>query len=178
MKFLFPVDATALNLKYRLDNFLVSTGNADMVSGITVNKCRLLAMAITCSELRQWFAWYPHEYEEHKLERNFGKFPREFMEVGYIEGALARLMPGYEQTVGRQHMHQGDFFNELDNQVLDPVSGEVNFIMQQLLKEPTWNICALTQIGNNLMLEFTGDYRIWDWHYARGNVRHTWNAHH
>jgi len=178
MNFLFPVDAIALNLKYRIDNFLVASGNPNMVANITVNKCRLLAMAITLMELRHWFSWYPCEEKEHKLERSFGRFPREFIDVGHIEGALARLMPGYELTVGHPSLQLGEFFNQLDNQVLDPVAGDVNLIMERMMKEPTWNICAIKQIGNNLMLEFSGDYRIWDWHNTRSNVRHPWNSHH
>lgn len=178
MNFLFPVDPTALNLKYRLDNFLVASGNPQMVANITVSKCRLLAMALTLQELRQWFSWYTHELENHRLERAFGKFPKEFTQVGHVEGALARLMPGYEKTVGQPHLQLGEFFNGLDNNVLDPVCGDINLIMERMIKEPTWNICAIKTIGNNLMLEFSGDYRIWDWHHTRGNVRHPWNSNH
>jgi hypothetical protein len=179
MNFLFPVDATALSLKYHFDNFLVNIGHPEMVANITVNKCRLLAQAIVCRELQQWFNWYELEKHDRKLSRVFGNYPREFFEVGFIAGALARLMPGYEQTVGRQYQNDGDgFFSELDNQVLDPIAGGVNQIMQKLLTEPTWKVCAIKPLGNNLMLEFKGDYRIWDWHYARGDIRHTWDSHH
>lgn len=179
MNFLFPVDATALSLKYRFDNYLVASGNAEMVANITVNKCRLLAMAIICKELRCWFQWYPMESQERKLSRTFGQFPREFCTDGWIEGALARLMPGFETTIGLERSGwSADFLDELQNQVLDPVAGQVNQIMMKMLTEPTWNVCLIKQMGNNLMLEFKGDYRIWDWHYSRGNVRHTWDTHH
>lgn len=178
MNFLFPVDATALSLKYRFDNFLVAQGMPEAVANITVNKCRLLATAIICRELRQWFQWFPYEQNEHKLTRTFGQFPREFVEVGHIEGALARLMPGYEQTVGHQAEYVGEFFAELDNNVLDPIAVNINQVLGKLLTEPTWNVCLIRHVGNNLMLEFKGDYRIWDWHYGRGNIRHTWDPHH
>jgi hypothetical protein len=180
MNFLFPVDATALSLKYHFDNFLITVGHPEMVPNITVNKCRLLAQAIILRELRQWFQWYELEKSDRKLSRVFGQYPREFFEAGFIAGALARLMPGYEQTVGQQVTPGvGDcFFSELDNQVLDPIAGNVNQIMMRLLTEPTWKVCTIKQLGNNLMLELKGDYRIWDWHYARGNIRHSWDANH
>jgi hypothetical protein len=180
MNFLFPVDATALTLKYHFDNFLLSVGHPEMVPNITVNKCRLLAQAIVCRELRHWFQWYELEMNTRKLTRVFGDYPREFFEVGYIAGALARLMPGYEQTIGVPVSRgEGDcFFSELDNQVLDPIAGGVNQIMMKLLTEPTWKVCVIKPLGNNLMLEFKGDYRIWDWHYSRGDVRHTWDTNH
>ncbi|MNP98162.1 hypothetical protein D3C85_107750 [compost metagenome] len=101
MNFLFPVDATALSLKYHFDNFLITVGHPEMVPNITVNKCRLLAQAIILREFRHWFQWYELEKNDRKLSRVFGQYPREFFEAGFIAGALARLMPGYEQTVGQ-----------------------------------------------------------------------------
>lgn len=176
MNFLFPIDATALHLKYLLDNFLISTGSPEMVPGVTENKCRLLAHTIVCRELRQWLLWHTEEKVNQRLKRVFGPFPKEFQLDGLIDGALTRLLPGYEKTIGFQQQYEGEYFCMLQNQVLDPIAIQVNQIFSKIFEAPTWNVCLLKQVGHNLMLELKGDYRIWDWHYTRGNIRHTWDS--
>lgn len=178
MNFLFPVDATALHLKYRFDNFLVQNGHPEMIAGITEAKCRLLALSIVCQELRQWFLWHPTEEKEHRLSKVFGPYPKEFHTGGWIDGALTRLMPGYETTIGSAQQYEGEFLHALQDQVLDPIAGHVNTIFAKIFEAPTWNVCLMRSVGYNLLLEFKGDYRIWDWHYSRGVIRHTWDSNH
>lgn len=172
MDFLFPLDATALQLKYRLDNFFLEIDCAYLIPIATQSKCRLLTKAYVLKELRQYFHWHRFEMEDRKLARAFGPWPREFIEDGYIAGAKARMFPNDE------YLHP-QFSAMFRDEVSDPMCCYINQILGKLFDNAnTWDVCLIKPFGENLILERKGDYRIWDWSNSRGVLCHPWNPNH
>ncbi|MND14813.1 hypothetical protein D3C81_957320 [compost metagenome] len=170
MNFLFPLDAVALQLKYRLDNFYLEVGVPHLIPEATMNKCRLLARAYFFKELRQWFLWYEYERNNRKLTREFGPYPKEFLEDGYIAGAKARLFPNDE------YLHP-QFKAMLRDEVSDPICCHINQILGNYFRNTnTWDVCLIKPLGENVILERKGDYRVWDWSNTNGHLCHPWNS--
>ncbi|MNU64328.1 hypothetical protein D3C71_536010 [compost metagenome] len=168
MDFLYPVDATALQFKFRLDNTLINVGLAHLIPVATASKCRLMARAMVLQELRGWMRWYEFEARKRTLSKHFGTFPREFLEHGHVSGAMTRLFPNDE------HLHP-EFHAILTDEVMDPTYCAINQVFTKLFGDSTWDVCLIKPLGENLLVERKGDYRVWDWSNTNGHICHPWN---